>query len=140
MCATKTLISSEWQKECAQNTHNIKLMLVRMYWKRILFTTTLVFVKVRLIPNTDQVLFFYITFNLKEATNVMSPLLINYLVEYFDDQRGILWAVAFGLLICSCLVINMLTQIPQVFLNSRYGMQMRLGLNGLVFNKVTGFC
>ena len=57
-------------------------------------------------------------------------------MEYFNGTRDILWAIIFGLLICLALFITMMLQHPQIFSMVRYGMQIRLALNGIIYKKV----
>jgi hypothetical protein len=61
-------------------------------------------------------------------------------MEYFNGQRGIDWGIAFGFLMCLLLFLNISIHSSIAFTIYRYGMQLRLGICGLIYKKVGNHC
>jgi hypothetical protein len=67
---------------------------------------------------------------------IACPLFVSYLSKYFNGERDIKWGLTFGLFISLSLFVSMIIQQLTALSVYRYGMQIRLALNGLVFKKV----
>jgi hypothetical protein len=57
-------------------------------------------------------------------------------MEYFNGTADIKWALTFGFLVCLSLTLSMMAFHAVSFIEYRYGMQVRLGLWGMVYKKV----
>jgi hypothetical protein len=69
----------------------------------------------------------------------MQPLLINQLIIYFkqDSTMSRMEALVFGMLTCLAVFGFIIMHHPYGYKFSRYGMQMRVAVCGLIYRKVT---
>jgi hypothetical protein len=67
---------------------------------------------------------------------IVTPLFLSYLIKYFNDEQNMSSAITYGLLMTLAFFVNIITQNYQAFKGATCGMQMRLGLNALIYEKV----
>ncbi len=72
----------------------------------------------------------------KEFNNIISPLLLASLMEYFEGKSSTKTASLYGGLICFAQILCTISYGQQEFFQYRYSLQIRLSILGLVYKKV----
>jgi hypothetical protein len=73
----------------------------------------------------------------KETIRVVQPLVVNRVIDYFDEKIDKQTAYIYATILCLNVFIGYLLVNPGYFQYQRYGMQIRISLCGLMYKKVT---
>lgn len=74
---------------------------------------------------------------IEETAVIIQPLLITYISKYFSGDISLEIAIALGVIICLSIFFQFMSTHRSFFLMYRYGMQLRVALSALIYEKVS---